>query len=255
MLAAMADLMLRALGWRPLLVTGDPCVLDRWLWLREQLSPGPKRTFDAGCGNGAFSIYAASRGNEVLAASFSEREQQDARRRAEVVGVRDIDFRVLDLREIERHRASLGLFDQIICFETIEHLTDDAGLIRSLAEMLKPGGRLLLTAPFDGHHPLFTEERDPSPVEDGSHVRFGYSQARLRELVEQAGLSAVDGGFVSGLLAQKVTSLMRRLTARFGRMAAWLAILPLRALVLVDRPLTSALGYPYLSVTLCAVKG
>ncbi len=98
--ALMSDSLIKAFGWRALLIHGDPCVLDRWLWLRRHLRKGALRTFDAGCGNGAFSIYAALEGNEVLAASFSEREQDDARRRAELVGATGIDFRLLDLREL-----------------------------------------------------------------------------------------------------------------------------------------------------------
>src|SRR5271154_665930 len=135
----MSDATLRVLGWRSLLIHGDPCVLDRWLWLRRHLRKGNVRTFDAGCGNGVFSIYAALAGNTVVAASFSSREQEDARRRAEFVGASGIDFRTLDLRELEIHRESLGHFDQIICFETIEHVTNDAGLVMSLASMLRPG--------------------------------------------------------------------------------------------------------------------
>ena len=190
----MPDATLRAFGWSPLLIHGDPCVLDRWLWLRRHLRRGPARTFDAGCGNGGFSIYAARSGNHVLAASFSQREQDDARRRSEVLGVSGIDFRLLDLREIDEHREDLGSFDQIICFETIEHLTNDERLVRTLVDMLEPGGQLLLTAPFDGHHPLYTEEPSPDPVEDGSHVRFGYSRQRLREIAEGAGLQVCDEG-------------------------------------------------------------
>src|SRR5271165_7487521 len=74
----MPDTMLRAFGWRPLLVHGDPCVLDRWLWLRRHLRRGTVSTFDAGCGNGGFSIYAARAGNEVVAASFAPSEQEAA---------------------------------------------------------------------------------------------------------------------------------------------------------------------------------
>jgi SAM-dependent methyltransferase len=249
-----SDAMFKVLGWRALLIHGDPCVLDRWLWLRRRLLGGAQRTFDAGCGNGAFTIYAAGEGNAVLAASFSEGEQNDARRRAEELGLKDIDFRVLDLREIEDHTDELGVFDQIICLETIEHVLDDEGLVRSLAGMLKPGGRLFLTTPFDEHRPLFTEDPSPTPIEDGLHVRFGYSQARLREVVEQAGLLPTDEGFVSGVVSQKLTNLMRVLTRRIGLPASWAILLPLRALVLIDRPLTRLLGYPYLSVAVCGVR-
>jgi len=250
----MLDRMLRIFGWRFLLITGDPCVLDRWLWLRRHLRAGKLRTFDAGCGNGAFSIFAATIGNEVVAASFSEREQDDARKRAEILDVNGIDFRIIDLRELEDHRQALGLFDQIICLETIEHVGDDSGLVRSLTAMLEPGGRLLLSTPFDGHRPLFTEDPCPSPVEDGSHVRYGYSQQQLCEIVTNAGLEVQSEAFVSGLLSQKLTNLMRRLTARAGLLPAWTAVLVLRPLVAFDRLLGRALHYPYLSVALCAVK-
>jgi len=250
----MPDTLLRAFGWGPLLIHGDPSVLDRWLWLRRRLRRDGARTFDAGCGNGAFSIYAARVGNEVVAASFSAREQEDAQRRAQVVGVGGIDFRRLDLRELDEHRDSLGSFDQIICFETIEHVDDDEGLVRRLAAMLAPGGQLLLTAPFDGHRPLYGEQREPSPVEDGSHVRYGYSPERLRELAQGAGLQVSHEDFVSGVVSQKLTDLMRRLSERVGRPAAWAIILTLRPLVALDAPLTRMLRYPHLSVALCAVK-
>jgi SAM-dependent methyltransferase len=251
----MSDALLRTLGWRSLLIHGDPSVLDRWLWLRRHLRKGELRTFDAGCGNGAFSIYAALAGNRVVAASFSPEEQQAARRRAELVGAREIDFRTLDLRDIEEHRESLGEFDQIICFETVEHVLRDQELVRSLAAMLKPGGRLLLSAPFEGHHPLYSEPREPSPVEDGSHVRYGYSQDALRALALGAGLEVVEEGFLSGVVSQRLTNLMRRLEGRLGVPLAWALLLPLRPLVVFDGFLSRALRYPYLSVAVCSAKG
>ncbi len=246
--------MLRVLGWRALLITGDPCVLDRWLWLRKNLRKGPSRTFDAGSGNGAFSIYAALAGNTVVAASFSDAEQARGRARAAVLGAREVDFRTLDLRELDRHRGSLGDFDQIICLETIEHVTDDRGLMHSLVGMLRPGGQLLLSTPFDGHRPLYSEQRHPSADEDGSHVRFGYSQQQLRGLAADAGLQVADEAFISGVVSQKLTNLLRRLTRAVGLPLAWAVVLPLRALVCVDWPLSRLLGYPYLSVAVCAVK-
>jgi cyclopropane fatty-acyl-phospholipid synthase-like methyltransferase len=250
----MLDTLLRVFGWRFLLITGDPCVLDRWLWLRTRLRRGRLRTFDAGSGNGAFSVFAAHVGNEVVAASFSESEQESGRERAATLGVRDVDFRIIDLRELESLRNDLGTFDQIICLETIEHIGDDEGLVKSLAAMLRPGGRILLSTPFDRHRPLYTEDLNPSPAEDGSHVRYGYSRERLAEIFAAAGLEVDEESFVSGVVSQKSTDLMRWLSARVGLLGAWLLVLPLRLLVTLDAPLSRLLRYPYLSVALCAVK-
>jgi 2-polyprenyl-3-methyl-5-hydroxy-6-metoxy-1,4-benzoquinol methylase len=248
------DALLRPLGWSSLLIHGDPCVLDRWLWLRGHLHKGDVRTFDAGCGNGVFSIYAARSGNRVVAGSFSPREQEAACRRAARLGVQGIDFRLINLRHLPDHTDELGRFDQVICLETIEHLEDDAALVRTLASMMRPGGRLLLSTPFDGHHPLYREDRNPSGCEDGSHVRFGYPPERLRTLVESAGLRVTSETFVSGVVSQKVTSFMRRLTERLGLLPAWALVLPLRALVVLDRPLSRLLRYPYLCVALSAER-
>jgi len=250
----MLDRLLRVFGWRFLLITGDPCVLDRWLWLRAHLRGGDMRTFDAGCGNGGFSIYAARMGNQVVAASFQASEQESARARADILDVSGIDFRIIDLREIESHRDGLGMFDQIICLETIEHVSDDEGLVRRLATMLEPGGRILISTPFDRHRPLYTEEREPSPVEDGSHVRYGYSQERLTQIAQDAGLEVDSVAFISGVVSQKLTDLMRRLSARIGLLPAWLVVLPLRVLVVFDALLSRLLSYPHLSIALCAVK-
>jgi SAM-dependent methyltransferase len=250
----MSDVMLRFLGWRSLLIHGDPSVFDRWLWLRTHLRGGAARTFDAGCGNGGFSFYAEHVGNDVLAASFSEREQADVRRRADSLGVNGIQLRTIDLRMLEEHRGELGLFDQIICFETIEHVNADQDLVESLVAMLAPEGRLLLSAPYEAHHPLYSEERYPSTVEDGFHVRYGYSPEGLREIAERAGLEVTSQGFISGVVSQKLTNLMRRLEARLGLPAAWAIMLPLRTLAILDAPLSRILRYPYLSVALCGVK-
>lgn len=237
-----------------MMIHGDPCVLDRWLWLRRHLRKGRFRTFDAGCGNGGFSVYAARIENDVVAASFSAQEQEDAGRRAGLLGVSGIAFRTLDLRDLETHRDSLGRFDQIICLETIEHVNDDERLVRSLAGMLEPGGQLLLTTPYVKHHPLFSEERNPSALEDGSHVRYGYTRERLREIVKGAGLDVCDEAFVSGFVSQRLTDLMRRLAARVGTPLAWAVLFPLRTLVVLDAPITRLLGYPHLCVAVRAVK-
>src|SRR5262249_51364940 len=110
-----ADPLLGTLGWRAVLLYCDPCAFDRWLWIRRNLGPGRARTLDAGSGNGAFAMYAARRGNEVMALSDSEADQGRAERRAKALGLNGVDFEVRDLRQLDRAADEIGRYDQVLC--------------------------------------------------------------------------------------------------------------------------------------------
>ena len=56
-----------------------------------------------------------------------------------MLGITSARFVQGDLRQLDTMRAELGLFDQVICLETIEHIMDDHKLARDLGMMLKPG--------------------------------------------------------------------------------------------------------------------
>ncbi|MGH7934815.1 MAG: hypothetical protein ACREQN_16860, partial [Candidatus Binataceae bacterium] len=62
--------LVRLLGWRATVLHGDPMTLDRWRWLKRHLRAGRLRTLDAGCGSGAFTMYAAKIGNEAVGITF-----------------------------------------------------------------------------------------------------------------------------------------------------------------------------------------
>lgn len=246
------DCLVHLLGWPALLLQQDPATWDRWLWLRHQLRDGALRTLDAGCGSGAFSIYAAERGNVVLGLSFDEEANTRATRRAALLGVRRVGFRTADLRQLDVIAPELGAFDQVICLETIEHILDDAKLVRDLAALLRPGGRIYLSTPFIEHKALVGETL--SQVEDGGHVRWGYSAAQLGTLFAGAGLELVSQGYMSGVVSQKITDLSRRLAGLVGPHAAWVITAPLRVFRRLDRPLTRLFKYPYLAVGVVGVK-
>lgn len=246
------DTLIYVLGWPALLLQQDPATWDRWLWLRHHLRSGALRTLDAGCGSGAFSIYAAERGNVVLGLSFDETANVRAARRAAMLGVRRVGFRTADLRQLDALAAELGCFDQIICLETIEHLLDDAGLVANLSGLLRPGGRLYLSTPFAGHKPLVGETL--SQTEDGGHVRWGYTVEQLTALFGAAGLQVVSQDYMSGIVSQWITNLTRRLTGPLGPHIAWVLTAPLRLLRWLDRPLTRLLNYPFLAVGVVGVK-
>jgi SAM-dependent methyltransferase len=241
----MSDLLVRLIGWPATILHGDPCVLDRWLWVRRHLRAPGARTFDAGSGNGGFAMYAAKRGNDTLALSFSTDEVAAAERRASALGIERVRFRVGDLRRLDQLAGELGTFDQIICLEVVEHIRDDAKLIRDLAQLLRPGGRLLLTTPSAAHRALWSEAL--SQTEDGGHVRWGYSHEEMVRLFGRAGLRVVGQGYVSGAVSQRLTNVMRR-AQRVSLVLGWALVAPLRVLQVLDRPITWLLGWPPLCI-------
>jgi len=247
----MNDDLVKLFGWKATVFHGDPAGFDRWRWLVRHLQPGPLRTLDAGCGSGAFTLYAAKIGNEALGLSFDQRNTEVARTRANILGVFNARFLQVDLRDLSQVSEDLGLFDQIICFETIEHIMDDHRLMADLSSLLKPGGRLLLTTPYKHYRHLFGDKLSVS--EDGGHVRWGYTHEEIRRLFDQYGLEVQVEGYISGFVSQQITNLQRILSRLQGKLA-WAFTFPLRVFQWVDRPLTRVLGYPHLSIGVVGVK-
>jgi len=247
----MKDRLVRFLGWHGTVLSEDPCVTARWRWLRGQLKPGPLRTLDAGCGLGTFTMYVARMGNDAVGISLDERSLETARSRAALLGLSNARFLRADLRELDRLADRLGTFEQILCLETLEHIRDDRKLVSDLAALLDPGGRLILTTPSERHRPLRGDRISES--EDGGHVRFGYSHDELSNLCRECALDVIVEDYLCGFVSQKLTNLMRRLALRSVRLA-WASTFPLRIFQIMDRPLTAAIGYPYLCIGIVAVK-
>jgi len=244
----MKENLLKLLGWPVTLRFGDPLVMDRWRWLKPRLGRGALRTFDAGCGNGCFSFAAAAAGNEVIGGSFDLEPLKKAQARARSFGLDRVHFEQIDLRELPAHQQRLGKFDQIICTECIEHVINDEKLVKDLAAILKPGGRLLLTTPHADHRALRHEKL--TDKEDGGHVRWGYSEQRLREICDAAGLKVVDVDHTSGWISQKLTNLIRVRNEKF----AWLLTYPLRCAQPLDRALNRWVRYPWFGIGIVAEK-
>ncbi|EXX86836.1 SAM-dependent methyltransferase [Paenibacillus darwinianus] len=53
---------------------------------------------------------------------------------------------------------SLGLFDTIVSFETIEHVRDESAFMQNLERMLRPDGTLILSSPFGRGRGMPTSE-------------------------------------------------------------------------------------------------
>jgi 2-polyprenyl-3-methyl-5-hydroxy-6-metoxy-1,4-benzoquinol methylase len=189
----------------------------------------------------------------VLGISDTERELADARRRAQLLGIDHVAFEVHDLRELDSLPAPPEPYDNVICLEVIEHVIDDVAVLRALARRTRTGGRLLLSTPTAEHRPQYLEMRHQTAVEDGRHVRYGYSPAQLRRVVEAAGFSVAQLEGVGGILMQTVTDVQRRLNQTSGALG-WALTLPLRALRVIDPFVTRRTGAAHLSYGVVATK-
>jgi len=247
--------LVKTLGFPATLIHGDTLVWDRWRWLKTRLRERRGRVLDVGCGSGAFTIGAARMGCEALGLSWDERNQRVAQERAAIVKTRGISFDVCDVRHLDSRPDLRCKFDVVICLETIEHILDDQKLINDMAGCLRNMGTLLITTPYKRFRAIGPQPDDGplSILEDGGHVRRGYLDSDLRTLCTRAGLEVDEISYCSGFMSQKITYLLR-IGSKVSRLLAWLAILPLRILPLLDPALGRVLKWPDYSICLRAHK-
>jgi SAM-dependent methyltransferase len=186
--------------------------------------PGPRDVLDAGSGNGYFSWLAYKSGARVVALNLEAGQVEKAKqfllghRKAEAT---KLQFQQFDLYDLPKETRT---FDEIICFEVLEHLRDDHVVVKEFYRILRPGGVLHVCSPHRLHPRHQSEVLDMN--EKGGHVRAGYTEGDYRKLLEPVGFSienVVGIGPRSVYLADKVLRFIRN---RVGDVPA-LPLLPL----------------------------
>ena len=206
----------------------------RYRFLPALFCSGKMEVLDAGCGNGALSYAAYRRGGRVMGVSFLPREVNDTTTLFDAMGIShdDIQLRLMNIYELR----SLGQrFDQIICSETLEHIKRDKEVVQMFADLLNPGGRLILCCPH-ALHPEHNLGRTDEP-ETGYHVRDGYTPESYRTLLEPAGLRVAQWLGLGSPLLVWLDNLLRRVRHRVGDFWAlpmFLLMLPLTSLDYTD---------------------
>ena len=232
-------------------------VRDRWRWLRARLprTNNGETLIDVGCGTGAFTICAALRGYRATGLTWDESDQQAALGKAAIIGVSAIRFDICDVRNLAAKTEYLNKFDVAICCENIEHILDDKRLVHAIYGTLRPGGRLYLTTPNYYFRAVTNTDNGPySKVEDGGHVRRGYSRGSLSELFSGSGFVIEEITYCSGFLSQRITTLLRQFRGD-TYVVGWLLTLPLRLLIPpLDRLLGSVLSFPPASICIEVYK-
>ena len=236
---------------------GDTTVYDRWQWISKRLPRNRDKwkLLDVGCGSGAYTLKAASKGYQSRGLSWSEEDMIKATKRAKLSRYENCKFDVFDVRNLIEYQYEE--FDVIINSENIEHLIDDLSLFKAMYSKLKKGGYLLLTTPNYFYRPISDEDIGPFPLPNklGSHVRRGYTKTMLEELCSESGFKVQEISSCSGFLSQKITFLIRFLNEIVGFRFSWLITLPLRILPIIFDPIIKKLlNFEELSICLLAYK-
>lgn len=145
---------------------------------RLALRPGAK-ILDYGCGPGDFLLAARAKGLEAVGIDSSDRSVRMAAER----GLTVLHGDVTDLL------ARPERYDAILLQSVLEHVPDGVKLVQDVAQLLVPGGVLVLSAPTPG--PYFWD--------DPTHIR-PYTPKSFAILAELAELECEYLGYVFAFL-------------------------------------------------------
>lgn len=123
--------------------------LNRQAWLKQTLGALPKgaRVLDAGAGELKNRQHCAHL--DYVSQDFCQYQGEEGGVPDEGLHSKSWDTTRIDLvSDITTIPASDASFDAILCSEVLEHVPEPTHALDEFTRLLKPGGKLILTAPF-----------------------------------------------------------------------------------------------------------
>jgi SAM-dependent methyltransferase len=191
--------------------------------LRAYWKKGKRDVLDAGSGNGYFSWLAYESGANVLGVNFNGDQVEKARdfllgyKKADEARLHFERFSLYDLDKLDRS------FDEIICYETLEHIRGDGAVLKQFYRILRPGGALHLCCPYSLHPVHRDSELDAN--ETGGHVRAGYTKDDYSALLKPLGFRIERFVGIGSPGLCRADDVIRRVRMKFGDIVA-LPLLP-----------------------------
>ncbi|MGH1410629.1 MAG: bifunctional 2-polyprenyl-6-hydroxyphenol methylase/3-demethylubiquinol 3-O-methyltransferase UbiG [Aeromonas sp.] len=153
-----------------------------------------KRILDIGCGGGILAESMARRGARVTGIDMGKEPLGVARLHALEQGV-ELEYRQITA---EAHAAEApGQYDVVTCMEMLEHVPDPASVLRAIATLVRPGGRVFVSTinrnPKSYLMMIIGAEYLMKMVPKGTHDHNKFiTPAELCRMGEAAGLLVCD---------------------------------------------------------------
>jgi SAM-dependent methyltransferase len=136
-----------AAGWEAARGVMQRSVQPVSMWLVEHVGPQPgHQILELACGPGDTGLLAAELvqpGGRVLLTDVAQGMVEAAARRAEELGIRNAETRVMSAESLDLDTAS---FDGVLCRFGYMLLADPAAALQETRRVLRPGGRVALAA-------------------------------------------------------------------------------------------------------------
>lgn len=98
-----------------------------------------KKIVDVGCGGGIFAESMAARGAAVLGIDLAEKALKIAQLHSIDSGI-SVEYRCISAEALSLEAAHS--FDIVTCMEMLEHVPNPASIVKSCAQLVKPGGKV-----------------------------------------------------------------------------------------------------------------
>jgi 2-polyprenyl-6-hydroxyphenyl methylase / 3-demethylubiquinone-9 3-methyltransferase len=111
-------------------------------WIDRHCPLRDKKVLDVGCGGGLLSEGMAALGGQVTGIDLSDKALSVARLHLLESG-RRVDYQRVSAEEFAASQPAS--FDAVTCLEMLEHVPDPASIVRSCAQLVKPGGQVFFS--------------------------------------------------------------------------------------------------------------